>query len=84
MKKLNKLTPVKLREIWTHEATDFTRWMAKEDNISMLLDEIGISAENIKTEDNAGNFNVDITADEVETNKKLSLRINWKKQIIST
>jgi hypothetical protein len=27
-------------------------------------------AEKIKTEDNVGNFNVDITADEVETGKK--------------
>ena len=79
MKKLNKLTPVKLREIWTHEATDFTRWMAKEDNISMLLDEIGITAENIKKEDNAGNFNVDITADEVETSKKIIIENQLEK-----
>lgn len=79
MKKLKKLTPVKLREIWSHEATDFTRWMAQEENISMVLDEIGISAENIKTEDNAGNFNVDITADEVETGKKIIIENQLEK-----
>jgi hypothetical protein len=79
MKKLKKLIPIKLREIWTHEATDFTRWMALEDNISMVLDEIGISAENIKTEDNAGNFNVDITADEVETGKKIIIENQLEK-----
>ena len=56
-----------------------TRWMAKEDNIGMLLDEIGISAENIKTEDNAGNFNVDITADEVETSKKIIIENQLEK-----
>jgi hypothetical protein len=32
---------------------------------------IGVSAENIKTEDNAGKFNCDITADEVESGKKI-------------
>ena len=50
--------------------------MAKEENISLLLDEISITAENIKPEDNAGKFNVDISADEVETGKKLSLKIS--------
>lgn len=79
MRKLNKLTPIKLREIWTHEATDFTRWMALDDNIAMVLDEIGISAENIKTEENAGNFNVDITADEVETGKKIIIENQLEK-----
>ena len=45
--------------------------MAKEENITLLLDEISISAENIKAEDNAGKFNVDISADEVETGKDI-------------
>ena len=71
MKKLLTLEKVNLREIWKHEAHDFTQWLAKEDNISLLLDEIGVSAENIITEDTAGKFNVDITADEVYTGKKI-------------
>ena len=71
MKKLLTLEKVRLREIWKHEAHDFTQWLAKEENISLLLDEIGVSAENIITEDTAGKFNVDITADEVYTGKKI-------------
>lgn len=71
MKKLGRIEKVKLREVWSHEAHDFTRWLALDENISALLDEISISAENVKTEDNAGQFNVDITADESETGKKI-------------
>ena len=71
MKKLGLLEKVNLRDIWKHEALDFTQWMSKSENISLLLDEISITAENIKAEDNAGKFNVDISADEVETGKKI-------------
>lgn len=71
MKTLAKLEQVKLREIWSHEATDFTQWLGQEEHITSLLDEISISAENIITEDGAGRFNVDITADESETGKKI-------------
>jgi hypothetical protein len=71
MKTLSKLEKVKLRDIWSHEATDFTQWLGKEENINDLLDEISISAENVVTEDGAGRYNVDITADETETGKKI-------------
>ncbi len=79
MKRLGKLEQVKLRDIWKHEALDFTQWMAKEENISLLLDEISITAENIKAEDNAGKFNVDISADEVETGKKIIIENQLEK-----
>lgn len=79
MRKLGKLEKVNLRDVWKHEALDFTQWMAKEENISLLLDEISISAENIKPEDNAGKFNVDISADEVETGKKIIIENQLEK-----
>ncbi len=43
MKKLGSLEKVNLREVWKREDTDFTQWLANEENISLLLDEIGIS-----------------------------------------
>ena len=79
MKKLLTLEKVNLREIWKHEALDFTNWLALEDNISLLLDEIGVTAENIVTEDSAGKFNVDITADEVGTGKKIVIENQLEK-----
>jgi hypothetical protein len=37
-----------LREIWKHEGHNFTQWLAMEDYISLLPDEIGVTAENIE------------------------------------
>ena len=77
--KLGNLEKINLREVWAREDTHFTQWLAKEENISVLLDEIGVSAENIKTEDNAGKFNCDITADEVESSKKIIIENQLEK-----
>ena len=77
--KLGSLEKINLREVWAREDTHFTQWLAKEENISVLLDEIGVSAENIKTEDNAGKFNCDITADEVESGKKIIIENQLEK-----
>lgn len=77
--KLGNLEKINLREVWAREDTHFTQWLAKEENISALLDEIGVSAENIKTEDNAGKFNCDITADEVESGKKIIIENQLEK-----
>ena len=77
--RLGNLEKINLREVWAREDTHFTQWLAKEENISVLLDEIGVSAENIKTEDNAGKFNCDITADEVESGKKIIIENQLEK-----
>ncbi len=33
---LGKLEQVPLREVWKHEASDFTQWLAMPDNIDLL------------------------------------------------
>lgn len=33
-KELSRLEPVELRDIWPNEATDFTPWLAKAENLS--------------------------------------------------
>jgi hypothetical protein len=42
-KKLSALTPVPLREVWKHEAGDFTPWLAQPENLERLSDELGLS-----------------------------------------
>lgn len=42
---LGKLEKIELREVWRHEALDFTRWLAKKENIAILSKEIGIDIE---------------------------------------
>jgi hypothetical protein len=51
---LGKLELVDLRIAWKHEALDFTRWLAQEENLSQLSDEIGIEIESPQTEVSVG------------------------------
>jgi hypothetical protein len=69
--KLSNLKQVELREVWKHEATDFTNWLAKDENLSLLSDEIGIEISLIRTEASVGKFNVDILAEEEITGRKI-------------
>jgi hypothetical protein len=68
---LSRITKVNPREIWKHEALDFTQWLAKEENISILCEELGIEINNVKPEAAAGRYNVDIIADEIDSQRKV-------------
>lgn len=68
---LGKLEKIELREVWRHEALDFTRWLARKENIALLSKEIGIDIEVIQTEMSVGRYNVDIFARDTESNKKI-------------
>ena len=70
-KKLSKLTKIELRDVWPHEALDFTKWLALEENLDALSDEIGINIKLIRTEASVGRFNVDILAEEENTGHKI-------------
>ena len=39
---LSKLQKVDPRNVWKHEALDFTQWLAHDENIAELSDLIGI------------------------------------------
>jgi len=67
--KLQKISD--LRKIWPHEASDFTPWLSKDDNIALLSDAIGIDISVDETESNVGSFNVDIFATETDTGNKI-------------
>ena len=68
---LQKLNKVELRKEWKNEASDFTNWLAKEKNLQLLSDEIGIDISFIQTEANVGKFNVDMFAEEESTGRKI-------------
>ncbi len=71
MADLSRLKKVDLREAWKHEAIDFTNWLAQEENLTLLGDEIGFDIELTQTEAAVGSFNVDILAEEANTGKKI-------------
>lgn len=57
-----------LREIWGHEATDFTPWLA--DNIDLLNEATGLNLEVLETEAQVGSFSVDILAQDANSEQK--------------
>lgn len=57
---IGKLEKVDLRKLWNGEATAFTPWLTKEENISLLEEAIGIELEYIEQEKNVGPFRADI------------------------
>lgn len=69
--KLGRIKQVELREIWKHEATNFTNWLAKTENLDLLSEEIDIELSLIDTEYNVGRFNVDIYAEEASADRKV-------------
>ncbi len=60
-----------LRSVWPHEAHDFTKWLAEEENLKELSDSIGIDIDLEERESSVGNFNVDIFATESGTGRKI-------------
>jgi hypothetical protein len=69
--KLSKVTKINPRDIWKHEALDFTQWLVKEENIDHLCEVLDLNLENIQAEGSAGRYNVDIVADDVDNNRKV-------------
>ena len=71
IKSLGKLNKVDLRDVWKHEALDFTNWLSSPENLELLSDEIGVEISPIQTEAEVGNFRVDILAEEEGTGRKI-------------
>ena len=70
--KLGKIKRINdLRMIWPHEANSFTKWLAKEENLSKLGEDIGIDLVLEERESSVGNFSVDIFANEESTGRKV-------------
>ncbi|MCG8407724.1 MAG: DUF4268 domain-containing protein [Phycisphaerales bacterium] len=58
---IGKLERVPLREVWRHEATDFTCWL--QENIDVLNDVLDFTLTNPEREQSAGTFSVDLVAE---------------------
>ncbi len=70
MPDLSRLTKVSLREVWADESVDFTPWLAKNENIKLLADSLGLELEVEEQEKEIGPFRADILC-------KDSLDGNW-------
>lgn len=63
---VEKLQRVPLREVWKHEALDFTTWL--QDNIDVLNDVLDLRLISAEREQSAGTFNVDLIAEDESGN----------------
>lgn len=71
MNELGQLKKIALREVWNHEAHDFTRWLEKEENIQLLSDEIGISLIDVRSEQSIGRYQVDLVGMDEDSQQKV-------------
>jgi hypothetical protein len=68
-KSLGRLEKVSLREAWLSESSDFTPWLAKEENLKLLGDTIGIQLELESKEKEVGPFRADILCRDTATDE---------------
>jgi hypothetical protein len=64
---LGRLISVPLRDVWAHEANDFTPWLADAENLALLADTLQLGELQLQgTEVAVGNFYIDILARDIE------------------
>ncbi len=59
---VGKIERLPLREVWKHEAYDFTAWL--EENVDVLNDVLDLGLTSAEREKSAGSFNVDLVAED--------------------
>jgi len=62
---LGHLTRVDLREIWTSEAVHFAPWLAREENLAVLADTLGMELELEAQEKSVGPFRADLLCKDI-------------------
>jgi len=68
MTKIEKLKEIDVRNLWQHEQYDFSKWLAKENNLEYLNDILGLTLTDINIEEYVGPFRCDIVAKDETTN----------------
>lgn len=59
---IGRLQRVPLREVWRHEAYDFTQWL--QENIDVLNVALDMNLINVEREQAAGSFSIDLVAED--------------------
>ena len=60
-----------LRSVWSHEALEFTPWLAKAENMKLLSETIGLDIEVEETESRVDSFSADIVGIDTNTGRKV-------------
>lgn len=65
MSTLGRMERVDLNEIWATEAQHFTPWLAREENLALLGETLGLELEHEATEKSVGPFRADILCKDI-------------------
>ena len=77
---IGKLESVDVRKLWAHEQYDFSVWLAKEENLSILGEELGISFTDVKTEQFIGSYRILTIAERIVLVVQSTLVVSQKQQ----
>jgi hypothetical protein len=69
MTNLGRLERVELRDIWLSEASDFTPWLARKENLDILGETLGIDLQLEAQERPVGPFRADILCKDIGTDR---------------
>ena len=59
---IGKIQRVPLRDVWKHEAKDFTQWL--QENIDVLNSALDLNLVNVDREKETGDFSIDLVAED--------------------
>lgn len=69
--KLGRLEEVDVRKLWSHEQYDFSNWLAKDENIELLNEVLGLTLVDIEKEVFVGSYRCDLVASDETTGQKV-------------
>lgn len=69
--KLGRLEEVDVRKLWSHEQYDFFNWLAKEENIELLNEVLGLTLVDIEKEVYVGSYRCDLVASDETTAQRI-------------
>lgn len=64
---LGRLEQVDVRTVWTNEASEFTPWLARQENLDILGETLGLNLELESVEKEVGSFRADIVCSDTNT-----------------
>jgi hypothetical protein len=81
---LGRLQKVDLRDSWTSESSDFTPWLAQEENLKQLGEAFGIDLELEAQEKDIGPFRADILCKDTATDNWACARSSIARRRVAT
>ncbi|UZQ30517.1 MAG: hypothetical protein OHM56_03015 [Spiroplasma phoeniceum] len=69
--KLGKKKEIDIRTLWKHEANDFTKWLAQEENLYLLSESLDLNLSLIERERSVGDFKCDIFCEDEDLEKNV-------------